>query len=374
MNNQDTSEYGISSTKKSSLVEGPSVDYMPRLPEDLSISIGLIGAGSISEYHLKNYKRAGLNVVAIANRDLQKATAKRDEFFPDASVYSDYNDLLQCDAIKVIDVATHVNHRASIIEACIKSGKHILSQKPLATDLDVADRLIKLAKQHNVLLAVNHNGRWAPHFSYMRNAITSGLIGEVVSINFSLQWDQTWIKGLPSFEAMKHMVLFDFGIHWFDIINVFMQGEKAEGVYALTKSFDSQVYQPPALASAIVSYEKAVATISFNAHTQLGESDVTTIVGTKGTLRSQGPGLNEQAEVMLYKDGIDSCTSLQGSWFQNGFLGTMCELLCALEEGRVPSNDATSALTGLELCFAAIESAETGKAIIPGQIRKVTTI
>ena len=91
----------------------------------------------------------------------------------------------------------------------------MLSQKPFVLDLEDAKKLVDMANHQKVNLAVNQNGRWAPHFSYIRNAVRQGLIS--TSIDFSLQWDQTWIKGIPSFEEMEHLILFDFAIHWFDI-------------------------------------------------------------------------------------------------------------------------------------------------------------
>lgn len=371
MSDQNTSEYGISAPKENSLIDAPSVDYLPKMPKDLTIPIALVGAGGIAEYHLRSYREAGFNVVAIVNRSIEKAEARCKEFFPNASAYEDYTVLLERDDIKVIDVATHVDSRVEIVADCLKAGKHVLSQKPLVTDLDQADYLIQLAKDNNVLLAVNQNGRWAPHFSYMRNAIDSGVIGEVTSVDFSLQWDQTWIANIPQYEEMKHLILYDFSIHWFDILSTFLSGQKADKVYATAIKAAHQDYQPPSLATATISYPNSLATLSLNAHTKLGERDVTTIVGTKGTLRSQGPGLNDQPMMELYLEQGNSQIDLQGNWFTNGFLGTMSELLCAIEQDRQPSNSAQSALSGLELCFAAIESTETGKAVIPGSVRKL---
>jgi hypothetical protein len=49
----------------------------------------------------------------------------------------------------------------------------------------------------------------------------------------------------------------------------------------------------------------------------------------------------------------------------------MAELLCAIEENREPSNSAENNLNSLALCFAAVESAETGKPQIPGKVRRI---
>jgi predicted dehydrogenase len=205
----------------------------------------------------------------------------------------------------------------------------------------------------------------------MREAIRSGLIGKPVSVDFSLQWDQTWVAGNPGFESIKHMILFDFAIHWFDIAASFMEGHNPLRVYASAVKYDAQKFRPPALASCIIDYEQAQVRMAFNAHTLLGEEDITTIVGTKGTLRSRGPGLNNQPEMEVYTENGQVKVPLEGSWFENGFQGTMGELLCAIEENREPSNSAENNLKSLALCFAALESANQHKPMVPGEITKV---
>ena len=103
--------------------------------------------------------------------------------------------------------------------------------------------------------------------------------------------------------------------------------------------------------------------MSFNAHCKLGEEDVTTVVGTKGTLRSRGPGLNDQPMMEVHLEEGSVIAPLKGSWFESGFQGTMGELLCAIEDGREPSHGAKDNLRSLELCFASLKSADSGQPI-----------
>lgn len=367
----ENDDYGLSPQKATKTIEPPSVDYLPKRPKNYQAKIGLIGTGGISDFHLKNYKIFGLDVIAIANRTLSKAEQKRDQYYPDAVVYDDYKKLLEREDIEVVDITPHPKDRLPIITDALRAKKHVLSQKPFVLDINDGKKLVELAKANGVKLAVNQNGRWAPHFSYMRNAINSGLIGRPLSADFSLQWDQTWITGNPAFENIPHMVLFDFAIHWFDIASSFMQDQKALSVYASAVKYSEQMYTPPALGAAIIKYEEAQVTMSFNAHTRLGEEDVTTVVGTKGTLRSRGPGLNDQPVIELYTKDGEVKVPLKGSWFENGFQGTMGELLCAIEEGREPVNSAENNLRSLELCFAALAGADRNEIIVPGSITKV---
>ena len=188
----------------------------------------------------------------------------------------------------------------------------------------------------------------------------------MTTIDFSLQWDQTWVKGIPSFEEMNHLVLFDFAVHWFDIATCLMAGHEPKKVYASAVRHSAQVYKPPALASAIIDYPAAQVRMSFNAHCTLGEEDVTTVVGSKGTLRSRGPGLNDQPKMEVHLEDGSVEVPLQGSWFDSGFQGTMGELLCAIEEDREPIHSARQNLRSLKLGFTALESADSGQAVIMG--------
>lgn len=364
----ENDDYGLSPEKKVKTIAAPTINYLPRKPSKYNPGIGLIGTGGISDFHLKNYKALGLNVVAIANRTLSKAEQKRDQYFPEADVYEDYKKLLERTDIEVVDITPHPEDRLPIIKDALRAKKHVLSQKPFVLDIKDGQELVNLAKANGVKLAVNQNGRWAPHFSYMRNAINAGLIGRPLSVDFSLQWDQTWITSNPAFENIPHMVLFDFAIHWFDIAASFMQGQQPQSVYACAVRYAEQKYTPPALAAAIIKYEQAQVTMAFNAHTKLGEEDVTTIVGTKGTLRSRGPGLNDQPLMELYTEDGEVKIPLEGSWFESGFMGTMGELLCAINEDREPVNSAENNLKSLELCFAAIASANENRIVTPGSV------
>ena len=289
----------------------------------------------------------------------------RDKFYPEATVHADYREILERDDVEVVDVTPHPADRLPILFDCLRAGKHVLSQKPFVLDLEEGKKLVDLADQKELKLAVNQNGRWAPHFSYLRNAINSGLIGEVTSIDFSLQWDQTWVQGIPSFEEMDHLILFDFAVHWFDLVSCLMTGRNPNKVYASAVRHSGQLYKPPALASAVIDYPNAQVRMSFNAHCALGEEDVTTVVGTKGTLRSRGPGLNDQPKMEVHLEEGSVTVPLEGSWFESGFQGTMGELLCSIEDAREPTHSARDNIRSLELCFAALKSADSGQPVTP---------
>ncbi|MEO8613856.1 MAG: Gfo/Idh/MocA family oxidoreductase [Luteolibacter sp.] len=372
MGNPSQSGYGISQVAKASRIAAPILPYLPRMPRDYRPKIGLIGAGGITEYHLRNYKLLGLDIVAICNPSRERAEKRRVEFYPEAAVYSDHREVLARDDIDVVDIATHPAPRVQIIEDALRAKKHVLSQKPFALHLDTVTRLSDLADQQGCRLAVNQNARWAPHFSYLNQAIRSGLIGDVATIDFNVQFDHSWTLHTP-FNEMHHLILFDFAVHWFDIATVFMEGRAARSVSANVNRSAEQTIKPPSLAQIIVDYGDAQVRMSFNALVKHGQEDRTTICGSLGTLRSFGPSLTEQT-VTLHTVAGEASPQLDGNWFVNGFQGSMAELLCAIDENREPSNSARNNLRTLELCFAAIASANDGQPKIPGSVRSINSV
>jgi predicted dehydrogenase len=362
-------DYGLSRPQTGARIAAPVLPFQPQNPKSYAPAIGLIGCGGIAVQHLNAYRHAGYRVTALCDHSADKAHAYRQKFYPDAFVTTDYREVLRSDEIEVVDITTHPEDRIPIIEASIGAGKHVLSQKPFVIDLDVGERLADLADARGVRLAVNQNGRWAPHFSYIRQALKAGLLGRLMSAHFNAHWDHNWIIG-TKFEEMRHLVLYDFGVHWFDLASHFFENRNALRVSAFTTRAAGQRAKPPMLAQAIIEFEEGQASIVFNATVEHGQEDRTVIAGTKGTIISAGPSLSEQSVTVYTAEG-HAIPKLEGTWFREGFHGAMGELLCAIEEGREPINQARANLRGLELCFAAIASAAEGVVKSPGTIRKL---
>ena len=348
----------------------PQLAYRPQeLTGDLP-GIGVIGCGAITVEHLAAYRSAGYNVRALCDIRGSRAEARREEYFPQADVYTDADELLARDDIAVADITTHPPERVELIEKAIAAGKHVLSQKPFVENLDVGERLCDLADRRGVLLAVNQNGRWAPHFSYLLRAVEAGLLGSVSAAHAAVHWDHGWTKGTP-FEEIHHLVLYDFAIHWFDLITCVMQGALPETVFATCRRSATQEVKPPLLCQASLTYADAQASLVFDADTRFGSWDTTYVTGSAGTLLSQGPDIKQQSVELHNASGV-ARPELEGVWFPDGFHGTMAELLAATVEDRTPSHNARGNLASLAVCFAAVASAERGEPVTPGTVRSLT--
>jgi predicted dehydrogenase len=361
--------YGFTETKTAAAVAAPELPYRPRDPKTYRPNIGLIACGGITEWHLRAYQAAGYRVVALCDGVRAKAEKRRDEFFPEADVYTDYREILKRGDIDVVDVAAHPIERQAIIPDALRARKHVLSQKPFVIDLDVGLELADLADRMGVKLAVNQNARWAPYFSYIRRAIEAGVVGRVASASFEVHWDHNWTAN-TSFNNLHHLALYDFAIHWFDIIQVFFAGRPARRVFASIERSKSQKALPPLLGHVLVDFDDGQATLMLNGDTVFGQEERTSVIGDKGTLRSIGPDLLDQQVTLITANG-QARPALEGKWLPDGMHGTMAELLCAIEEKREPENSARNNLKSLELCFAAVASADAGLPQVPGTVRRL---
>ncbi len=358
----DTDTYALKS-RQVTAVAAPDLPYRPPSTRVYRPRIGLIGAGGIAASHLDAYRAAGWEVAAICNRSRAKAAARAAEYAPGAWVTDRYEEILADPAIDVVDITPHPADRVPIIEAALRQGKHVLSQKPFVLDLGDGERLVRLARAQGVKLAVNQNGRWAPHLAWMREAVRAGAIGEVLSVHVSIHWDHGWIAGTP-FERIEDLILYDFGIHWFDFVTS-ITGDRARSVVATAAFGKGQNAAVPLLAQALVRLEGGQASLVFDGATKHGPRDTTYIAGSTGSLVSDGPDLGQQVVTLTTVAGRAQ-PRLEGSWFNDGFRGAMGALLVAIEDDCEPANGAGENLRSLALAFAAIESRRTGREVAVG--------
>lgn len=347
----------------------PDLPYQPPAPRAYRPRIGVIGAGGIVASHLDAYRAAGWEVAAICNRTRARAEMRATEYAPGAWITDSFEDILADPTIDVVDITPHPADRLPIIEAALKAGKHVLSQKPFVLDLADGERLVSLARDKGVKLAVNQNGRWAPHLSWMREAVRAGLIGEVVSAHIAIHWNHGWIAGTP-FERIDDLILYDFGIHWFDFIRSVI-GNRAQSVIAMANHAVGQTVAAPLLAQVLIRMDSGQASLIFDGATLHGARDATFIAGTTGSLCSEGPDLGSQTVTLTTASGI-ARPALNGSWFNDGFRGAMGALLVAIEDDLEPANGAAENLHSLAIAFAAIQSRRTGREVAIGEATMLT--
>lgn len=105
------------------------------------------------------------------------------ERYPDTRTYTDYREMLSNEQIDLLSVATSDDRHADIVVAAAESGvKGILCEKPIATLMADADRMIAACEHNNVVLSIEHTRRWNAQWVEARRLVRSGAIGPVRSV------------------------------------------------------------------------------------------------------------------------------------------------------------------------------------------------
>lgn len=186
------------------------------------IRVGLIGAGFVGPAHVEALRRLGyVEVLALAGSDARRAREKADEMgIPEAC--GDYRQLLGNPRVTVVHNATPNRLHFSINRDALQAGKHVVSEKPLALTVEEARHLVDLARQRELVNAIDYNYRGYPLVQQMRKMIARGDIGQVWAVHGSYMqdWllyptDYNW-RIMPELGGESRAVA-DIGTHWCDL-------------------------------------------------------------------------------------------------------------------------------------------------------------
>jgi predicted dehydrogenase len=161
------------------------------------LNIGMVGCGEIAMENLGAIQNSGNARVVIAmdpHEELAASLAAEGK----CPATTHYEDVLDNEEVEAICFCTpHDLHAAQGIQAA-ERGKHIILEKPLATTLEDAQRLLKACKHHGVKLSVPYVYRYHENIIKARELVQSGTIGEIVAIE--IHWigdkpDSYWLTG-----------------------------------------------------------------------------------------------------------------------------------------------------------------------------------
>src|SRR5437588_10574935 len=125
------------------------------------IRVGLIGCGNISAKHAQGYSALQdlLQVVAVCDSNEAAARTCGTELGA-GHVFTDHRALLEADLVDAVDVCLPHHLHAPVTIDCLEAGLHVLVEKPIATTLDEADRMVDAAQHAGKILMVGHNERY----------------------------------------------------------------------------------------------------------------------------------------------------------------------------------------------------------------------
>jgi D-apiose dehydrogenase len=182
---------------------------------------GVFGCGMISEFHLRGWQRIPeVEIVALGNRTIVRAEARRDQYFPDAQVYSDLGRMLQESRLDFVDILTVPwLHREHCLLAKA-ANVHIICQKPLCDSLDDARALVTAMDGYGKLFAVHENHPYRPWFQKVASLLREGRLGTPRLLRLT-QYDATEPPEVYKRETPRG-VLLEYGTHLVDMVRTLL--------------------------------------------------------------------------------------------------------------------------------------------------------
>lgn len=195
--------------------------------------IGVIGCGAIAtRRHIPLLQEAGAVITAVASRRVETATAVAGSL-ESAAVCASWSELVTREDVDAVAVCTPNALHTEQALAALDAGKHVLIEKPVATTVADADRLIAAATGAGLVAMVAHDARFAAPVAALRDVVGRGDIGTVTSVSGRLghggpaQWapDAAWF-----FDATLAGggALLDLGVHLVDAVRYVLDDEFAE--------------------------------------------------------------------------------------------------------------------------------------------------
>ena len=147
-----------------------------------NFSWGILGPGGIARAFAKDLTfLEGHTIGAVGSRSLGNAQSFAQEF--GGTAYGSYEELVKDSTIDAIYVATpHPAHHDNVILA-LNAGKPVLCEKPFAVNATEAQAMIDAASHNKVALMEAMWARFLPHYAKVREIITSGVLGPILSIH-----------------------------------------------------------------------------------------------------------------------------------------------------------------------------------------------
>ena len=319
------------------------------------LRIGLVGAGVISHAHLPALLALGEEVVVFSRVGAAELVAAHGG----GTVVASFEELLE--RVDVVDVVTPTPTHAGYVEAALRAGKDVVSEKPLArTDAD-ADRLVALAARLGRTLYPAHVVRFFPEYAAAQRAVADGRLGELAVLRFSRSGAfpvrSPWFADLE----LSGGIVLDQMVHDLDIARWFA-GEVA--TVSAVASGGGNAESPVAAAHVLLTHVGgAVSQVSGVWGAQhLPFTTSFSLAGTGGTLAHDSRA-ERGFDADLPPAGGPSGLVPDVDPAESPYHLELAEFLTAFAGGPEPRVTATDGAVAVHLGNAALESIRTGRPV-----------
>jgi 1,5-anhydro-D-fructose reductase (1,5-anhydro-D-mannitol-forming) len=321
---------------------------------------GLIGTGRIADDRILPGINAfaGNKLVAIVSRD----QARANEFarnFGAQHAYTSYEEMLRNPDVTVVAIHTPNSLHAEQAIAAARAGKHVFCDKPMATTVADAERVVKECDKTGVKLGVNFHNRFMPCFIETKRIIDSGEIGEVLLVQLEASPGANPVSTRANWRVDPAIAglgtTMSIGVHVYDILRYMLSSEIA----AVTAFFDTPRGVMEQTNLSVFRFANGVmAQLNVNQKTPNPHNDFV-IYGTKGRITGKGLTRSRASGELQVLTG-------EGKTRHTDFPAVNAHAACvaafsqALLDGRAPSPSGIDGLRSVQLTDAMARSAWDG--------------
>jgi predicted dehydrogenase len=323
------------------------------------LRVALVGCGGVGRNHLRALRRCERAAV-VATVDVVPERARAAATESGARWTSDVADALQWPDVDAVDLCTPNATHAGIAVAAARAGKHLLIEKPLATTLADADRIVEAAQQHRVTLMVAHTHRFYAYTRAIRAALDAGEIGRPIYFRMAAGggfWAADW-RAWQLDAAISGGHVLHNGVHFMDLatyllddrpVRLYAQGHKRASAHL-------EIYDYFHVTVAYASGATAACDISRSAVPRGLGYRALLLLGDRGQVRIDW---DDEQQLLLTEQGIE----LVGDDGQDGFDAMVDAWAASALGGGPPPVGGDAGRLAVAMSLAAERSLATGRAV-----------
>lgn len=337
----------------------------------------LIGCGRIAVNHVIAAVNNKLDFVAVCDPSpeaMENLLAKKDlNNVATIKRYIDYKDMLAQEQPELVSIATESGLHAEIALYCIEHDVHVIIEKPMAMNIDDAQRIIDLSQEKGVKVSACHQNRFNLAVQKLRKAVEGDRFGKLSHGSIHVRWNrnENYYKQAPwrGTWAQDGGALMNQCIHGIDLLR-WMLGEDIVEVYGKTRRQFHDYLEAEDVGMAVLTFANgAIATVegTTNVYPQNLEETLY-IFGETGTAKLGGKSTNtidvwDFADIQPEDEENRGFQEPTSNVYGNGHTKLFADMIDAIENDRQPYVDAVAGKNALETVLAIYKSAAEGKPV-----------
>jgi predicted dehydrogenase len=327
------------------------------------LRVGIIGAGQAGERHAVGFAATqGTKLVGIADVVNTRASELASRF--GAKAFTDWHEMLDA-GLDILVVCLPHNMHVEPALAAAERGVHVLMEKPIATTLEDAKKILEACESAKIKLTISFVHRFREEVQLARRWLEEGQLGQPQILRETMNGQRG--SHLPKWVTQKVMagggVLMYSAIHGLDRLR-WLANSEVVSVTAQTRQYSTDSEVEDGVVALLNFASGATATLCANAPTYRAQPAHwdTEIYGDKGMLRVRTRQWAELSNDHCSEHvDTEKISNEQGAHYN--FARQAKEFVAAIREDREPSITGEDGLKSLELALAIYRSAETGQSV-----------